>query len=322
MNGDGLRAPLGTGAREPTPWFDRAIGGGGLRARTEPGETDPRTCRDPATGDGWSRSSTEKSYEASVGLLAEDEELSGRQRAEQQATASAAQPHPPPEPPPAAPPTGADAGAGDMSGDAATSHRTAEALRALQSLELAGSDGRVPQPDAESTREYVTVKMFELRASSGTWTRWHDEVATPDTAIATKILDAQGGLPKYADFASVPPQHPFTDGAAHDAENNATSAHGGLSQINISHHNAQPNSVHHNSSQSFHYYNCPAAAPPAAAPPASAPTAAPAAAAPPAAGPPSSVAQQLADVKAMFEQGLIPSREIYEAKVRHILGLP
>ena len=28
MNGDGLRAPLGTGAREPTPWGDRAIGGG------------------------------------------------------------------------------------------------------------------------------------------------------------------------------------------------------------------------------------------------------------------------------------------------------
>ena len=64
MNGDGLRAPLGTGAREPTPWFDRAIGGGGLHARPriEPGETDPRACHDPATGDGWSRSSTEKSY--------------------------------------------------------------------------------------------------------------------------------------------------------------------------------------------------------------------------------------------------------------------
>ena len=76
MNGDGLRAPLGTGAREPTPWGDRiepgaddrrtwrdhAIGGGGLRARTEPGETDPRTSRDRATGDDWSRGSTEKSY--------------------------------------------------------------------------------------------------------------------------------------------------------------------------------------------------------------------------------------------------------------------
>ena len=73
---DELCAPLETGVREPTPWFDRiepgandpritwrdrAIGGGGLRARTEPGETDPRTCRDRATGDDWSRGSTEKS---------------------------------------------------------------------------------------------------------------------------------------------------------------------------------------------------------------------------------------------------------------------
>ena len=49
--------------------------------------------------------------------------------------------------------------------------------------------------------------------------------------------------------------------------------------------------------------------------------AAPPAAAAAAAAPPSSVAQQLADVKAMFEQGLIPSREIYEDKVRQILGL-
>ena len=45
------------------------------------------------------------------------------------------------------------------------------------------------------------------------------------------------------------------------------------------------------------------------------------------AAPPSSEAQQLAlreklaDMKAMFEQGLIPSREIYEDKVRQILGL-
>jgi hypothetical protein len=73
INDDGLRAPLETGVREPTPWFDRiepgandprtwrdrAIGGGGLRARTEPGETDPRTDRRRATGDDWSRGSTE-----------------------------------------------------------------------------------------------------------------------------------------------------------------------------------------------------------------------------------------------------------------------
>ena len=48
-------------------------------------------------------------------------------------------------------------------------------------------------------------------------------------------------------------------------------------------------------------------------PAASAPAAAAPTAAPPAAAPPSSEAQQLADMKAMFEQGLIPSREIYEA---------
>ena len=37
--------------------------------------------------------------------------------------------------------------------------------------------------------------------------------------------------------------------------------------------------------------------------------------------PPSSEAQQLAYVKDICEQGLIPSREIYEDKVRQILGL-
>ena len=82
--GDG--APLGTGAREPTPWFDRAIGGGGprapletsvkaptswsdransrdeLRARFESGETGSRTYCDRATGDDRSRRSTENSY--------------------------------------------------------------------------------------------------------------------------------------------------------------------------------------------------------------------------------------------------------------------
>ena len=64
---------------------------------------------------------------------------------------------------------------------------------------------------------------------------------------------------------------------------------------------------------------------PTSAPTATAPAAAPAA--PAAAAPPSSEAQQLAlreqlaDMKAMFEQGLIPSREIYEDKVRQILGL-
>ena len=69
MNGDGLRAPLETGVREPTPWFDRAIGGGGLRARTEPGETDPRTCRDRATGDATGRVVRRKRATGSCGRL-------------------------------------------------------------------------------------------------------------------------------------------------------------------------------------------------------------------------------------------------------------
>ena len=141
------------------------------------------------------------------------------------------------------------------------------------------------------------------------------------------------GPAKYADFAeSMPPQNPFTP----------ASAHGGTSQSNISQYNngcsgsqisgdfSQPNSVHH-------YYYYPAIAPPAAAPPAatapaaapptasapaaSAPAATAPATAPAAAAPPSSEAQQLANMKTMFEQGLIPSREIYEDKVRQILGL-
>ena len=110
----------------------------------------------------------------------------------------------------------------------------------------------------------------------------------------------------------------------------AAAANNGCSVSQISGDFAQPNSVHH-------YYHYPAIAPAAAAPPAatapaaappaasapaaSAPTATAPAAAPAAAAPPSSEAQQLADMKAMFEQGLIPSREIYEDKVRQILGL-
>ena len=71
MNGDGLRAPLETGARESTPWDNRTICRDGLRApletsareqtpwghRIEPGANDPSTWRDRATGDG----STEES---------------------------------------------------------------------------------------------------------------------------------------------------------------------------------------------------------------------------------------------------------------------
>ena len=116
------------------------------------------------------------------------------------------------------------------------------------------------------------------------------------------------GPAKYADFAeSMPPQNPFTP----------ASAHGGTSQSNISQYNngcsgshyySQPNSV----SNITHNYNYSCASAPATTDPAAAPAAT---------APPSSKAQQLADVKDMFEQGLIPSRKIYEDKVRHILGL-
>lgn len=113
------------------------------------------------------------------------------------------------------------------------------------------------------------------------------------------------GPPEYADFAkSVPQENPFTPASAHA---------GGTSQSNISQHNngcsgSQSNSV----SNVTHNYNYSCASGPAATAPAAAPAAA---------APPSSEAQQLADMKAMFEQGLIPSREIYEDKVRQILGL-
>ena len=131
------------------------------------------------------------------------------------------------------------------------------------------------------------------------------------------------GPPKYADFAkSVPPQNPFTPASTHggtSSQRNISQYNNGCSGSQISGAFAQPNSVHHY----YHYpATAPAAAPPAAsAPAASAATATAPAAAPAATAPPSSEAQQLADVKDMFEQGLIPSREIYEDKVRHILGL-
>ena len=168
-------------------------------------------------------------------------------------------------------------------------------------------------------------------------------LAIPKSFLATMMVELphlgedvrKRGPAEYADFAkSVPQENPFTPASAHA---------GGTSQSNISQCNhrctgsqisgdfAQPYSVHH-------YYHYPAIAPAAAAPPAatppaasapaaSAPTATAPAAAPAAAAPPSSEAQQLAlreqlaDMKAMFEQGLIPSREIYEDKVRQILGL-
>ena len=117
------------------------------------------------------------------------------------------------------------------------------------------------------------------------------------------------GPPKYADFAeSVPPRNPFTPASAHAGDTSQSN----ISQYNNgcsgSHYYSQPSSV----SNITHNYNYSCASGPAATAPAAAPAAA---------APPSSVAKQLADVKSMFEQGLIPSREIYEDKVRQILGL-
>ena len=129
------------------------------------------------------------------------------------------------------------------------------------------------------------------------------------------------GPPEYADFAkSVPQENPFTRAAAQDAEDSNASTHGrGTNQSNIMQYNK-----HCNQSNIMQYNKHYHAAPPPAAeqPTATAPAAAPAAAALP-----SSEAQQLAlreqlvFMKAMFEQGLIPSREIYEDKVRQILDL-
>ena len=200
--------------------------------------------------------------------------------------------------------------------------------------------------DASTRAENVRGKRLELRDRlrvGAPLPLEEPSLTIPETALATMmvLVPCSGedvmkrGPPKYADFAkSAPLQNPFTP----------ASAHGGTSQSDISQYNngcsgsqisgdfAQPNSVHH-------YYHYPAiapapaaAAPPAAtapaatapaasAPAASAPAATAPAAAPAAAAPPSSEAQQLADMKAMFEQGLIPSREIYEDKVRQILGL-
>ena len=187
-----------------------------------------------------------------------------------------------------------------------------------------GASTRAP---CKYTRANVRGMWFELRDRKRVDAPLSLELPSltiPQTALATM----KRGPPKYADFAkSVPPRNPFMP----------TSAHGDISQINIGQYNngcsgsqicgdfAQPSSVHH-------YYHCSAIAPPAAAPPvATAPAAAPPAASAPAASapvamasaaaPPSSDALQLADIKAMFDEGLIPSLEIYEDKARQILGL-
>ena len=59
----------------------------------------------------------------------------------------------------------------------------------------------------------------------------------PDTAFASKMLDAQG-RPTYADFAkSVPQENPFTRATAQDAENNNAIGHDGTSQTSITQYN-------------------------------------------------------------------------------------
>ena len=256
-------------------------------------------------------------------------------------------------PPPSQQPTqwqciGADGDASDKVEQLAAASAMANPLRS--------ATAEVLERKCEYTREYVKATLLELRRASGfdaplplEWPSHNDgghrlPLEWP-SALATMMVKLQRSgedvpvmkqsPPKYADFAkSVPPRNPFTPASAHA---------GGTSQSNISQCNhrctgsqisgdfAQPNSVHH-------YYHYPAIAPAAAAPPAAtAPAAAPPAASAPAASapaatapaaaqaaaaPPTSETQQLADVKAMFEQGLIPSHEIYEAKVRQILGLP
>ena len=94
-------------------------------------------------------------HAASVGLLAEDEELNGRQRTAQQAPASActaAQPHPPPAPPPAAPPAGAGAAA---AASTAEDHKRA-LIHALQ------KDIRVLEIEMSSRMSVLIERLDEL----------------------------------------------------------------------------------------------------------------------------------------------------------------
>ena len=186
--------------------------------------------------------------------------------------------------------------------------------------------GAITRARCKYTRGDVRGKWLELRQrlqASGVDAPLPLEpsLTIPKSFLATMMVSLphlgedvrKRGPPEYADFAkSVPQENPFTRAAAQDAEDSNASTHGcGTNQSNISQYNSRCSGSQIN----YHYH---AAAPPAAEPPAATVPAASAAAA----APPSSVAQQLADVKAMFEQGLIPSREIYEAKVLQILSLP
>ena len=189
--------------------------------------------------------------------------------------------------------------------------------------------GAITRARCKYTRGDVRGKWLELRQrlqASGfdAPLPLEPSLTIPKSFLATMMVELphlgedvrKRGPAEYADFAkSVPQENPFTPASAHA---------GGTSQSYISHqHNngcsvshcySQPNSV----SNITHNYNYSCA---------SAPTATAPAAAPAAAAPPSSEAQQLAlreqlaDMKAMFDQGLIPSREIYEDKARQILGL-
>ena len=208
--------------------------------------------------------------------------------------------------------------------------------------------GAITRAQCKYTRGYVRGKWSELRQrlqASGVDAPLPLEpsLTIPESFLATMMVSLphlgedvrKRGPPEYADFAkSVPQENPFTPASAHaggTSQSNISQYNNGCSGSQISGDFSQLNSVHH-------YYHYPVTAPAAAAPPAatapaaappaaSAPTATAPAAAPAAAAPPSSEAQQLAlreqlaDIKAMFEQGLIPSREIYEDKVRQILGL-
>ena len=166
--------------------------------------------------------------------------------------------------------------------------------------------GAITRARCKYTRGDVRGKWLELRQrlqASGVDAPLPLEpsLTIPKSFLATMMVSLphlgedvrKRGPAEYADFAkSVPQENPFTPASAHaggTSQSNISQYNNGCSGSQISGAFAQPNSVHH-------YYHYPAIAP-------------------------SSKAQQLADMKAMFEQGLIPSREIYEDKVRHILGL-
>ena len=155
-----------------------------------------------------------------------------------------------------------------------------------------------------SARAFPRPKRSRLRCALH-WTRWvcsRARSSSSQRASAGTFRASVGSADRgYVEFYQFIP----SADAGGTSQSNISQYNNGCSG---SHYYSQPNITHN------YNYSC-----------ASAPTAP--AAAPAAAAPPSSEAQQLAlreqlaDMKAMFEQGLIPSREIYEDKVRQILGL-